>query len=129
MANKFGLFLRNTHHCQKYKHQVMHRYSPTAICLTQGFIIVSKPAEKRTKLPCQSSRPASLFQLPIKPPASSLAVAPAQWACAAGLEHTSPPLLFSCFLKITSGESFVASGQGKRGSRGKLADCVCCVGP
>lgn len=107
----------------------MHRYSLTAICLTQGFIIVSKPEGKKTKLPCQSASPASLFQVPMKPPALSLAVAPAHRACSAGLARTSPPLPFSCFLKITSGESFIASGQGKRGNRGKLDDCVCSVGP
>lgn len=40
--------------------------------------------------------------------------------------HTLPPVLFRGFLKITSGESFIASRQGKQGSTGKLAGCVFC---
>lgn len=47
--------------------------------------------------------------------------APVQCGCGAELL---PPLLFRGFLKITSGEGFIASRQGNRGSEGKLAACV-----
>lgn len=116
--------LWSTRHSQRSTStQVMRLCSPAAICLTEGFIIVSKPAAK-TKLPCQSSCPASLSNFAGSLP---LQVLLRHLLGAAGLARTSPPSPFSCFLKITSGGKLHSRRAGETRQQREIGRlCVFC---
>lgn len=124
IANKFGTLSSGAPAvARSTSTQVMRLCSPAAIWLTEGFIIVSKPAAE-TKLPCQSSCPASLSNFAGNLP---LQVLLRHLLGAAGLARTSPLSPFSCFLKITSGGKLHSRRAGETRQQREIGRlCVFC---